>query len=132
MLEIVPVILREANAFEAFYEKKAQPDYEGTLQGGRSIVIEAKYTDESVMLQSRVNKTQAQYMTEKAALGANCYIVAGFGSGSVYFVPWALWADMQDVFGHKYVTEAQLAPYRAESAEGGLLLLPDIQEAGTE
>ena len=28
-----------------FYEKKAQPDYAGTLRGGRSVYMEAKFTD---------------------------------------------------------------------------------------
>ena len=112
--------------FEAFYEKKAQPDYEGTLRGGQSVVFEAKYTDGKKMEQNRVSATQAQYMTEKAALGARCYVVAGFSSGNVYCIPWALWADMQVIFGRKYVTEEQLAPYRAASAPDGTLLLAGI------
>lgn len=116
--------------FEAFYTQKAQPDYEGTLQGGQSIVLEAKYTDDRKMLQSRVSKVQAQYMAEKAALGAACYVVAGFGSGNVYCIPWELWADMQSVFGRKYVTEEQLSPYRAASAADGSLMLPGRNKTG--
>lgn len=30
--------------FIAYYEKAAQPDYKGTLKGGRAVVFEAKYT----------------------------------------------------------------------------------------
>ena len=40
--------------FIACYEKKAQPDYKGTLKGGRSIMFEAKFTATERMEQSRV------------------------------------------------------------------------------
>lgn len=30
--------------FIAFFEKAAQPDYKGTLKGGRAVVFEAKFT----------------------------------------------------------------------------------------
>ena len=32
-----------------FYEKKAQPDYAGTLRGGRSVYMEAKFTGSNRM-----------------------------------------------------------------------------------
>lgn len=34
-----------------FYEKKAQPDYAGTLRGGRSVYMEAKFTGSNRMEQ---------------------------------------------------------------------------------
>ena len=39
--------------FIAYYEKAAQPDYKGTLKGGRAVVFEAKYTHSAQMEQSR-------------------------------------------------------------------------------
>ena len=35
--------------FIAYYEKAAQPDYKGTLKGGRAVVFEAKYTHSAQM-----------------------------------------------------------------------------------
>ena len=45
--------------FIAYYEKAAQPDYKGTLKGGRAVVFEAKYTHSAQMEQSRVTREQA-------------------------------------------------------------------------
>ena len=109
--------------FEAFYEKKAQPDYKGTVKGGRTVCFEAKYTSSDHMEQSRVKENQAAYMDKLTELGARCYVLAGFGSGEVYRIPWPIWAAMKETFGRKYVTEADLTTYRAQKMRNVLLLL---------
>lgn len=109
--------------FIAFYEKKAQADYKGTLKGGRTIVFEAKYTSTEKMEQSRVTKDQADYIDEHAALGARCYVVIGFDSGEVYCIPWDVWTNMKALFGRKYVKETDIQKYRVKSAWNGALLL---------
>ena len=38
--------------FIAYYEKQAQPDYKGTIKGGRTIMFEAKFTAADRMEQS--------------------------------------------------------------------------------
>ncbi len=90
--------------FVAFYEKKAQPDYKGTIKGGRTVMYEAKYTGTDRMEQSRVLASQAEYMKKHAALGAWCYVLAGFASGEVYCIPWSVWDHMKERFRRKYVT----------------------------
>lgn len=109
--------------FIAFFVKKAQPDYKGTLKGGRAVMFEAKFTSGDRIEQSRVTDGQAEYMSRQSALGARCYVVAGFASGSVYRVPWEVWTDMKSRFGRKYVTEADLKPYTVASAWNDMLEL---------
>ena len=109
--------------FIAFFEKKAQPDYKGTLKGGRSIMFEAKYTDSEKMEQSRVNKEQTDYLDKHHKLGARCYVIAGFGSGEVYCIPWDVWQDMKAIYGRKYVKETDIQNYRVKSAWSGLLMI---------
>lgn len=109
--------------FEAFYEKKAQPDYKGTVKGGRTVCFEAKFTGSDRMEQSRVLETQRDYMDKLTELGARCYVLAGFGSGEVYRIPWPVWAAMKETFGRKYVTEADLTEYRVKQARNVLLIL---------
>lgn len=109
--------------FEAFFVKKAQPDYEGTIKGGRTVIFEAKYTDTSKIEQSRVTTSQTDYINEKSSLGARCYVLAGFGSGAVYKIPWSIWSNMKAIFGRKYVTESDIAEYKVETATNGTLLL---------
>ena len=60
------------------------------------------------MEQSRVLQSQQDYMDRHQALGARCFVIAGFSSGMVYCVPWDIWKTMKDHFGRKYVTEADL------------------------
>lgn len=44
--------------FLACYTKQAQPDYGGTLKGGRSIYFEAKHTDDERIEQRRLTQEQ--------------------------------------------------------------------------
>lgn len=111
--------------FIACYEKKAQPDYKGTLKGGRSIMFEAKFTATERMEQSRVLEGQANYMNRHQKLGARCYVVIGFQSMEVYRIPWEVWSAMKEHFGRKYVTEADVEKYRVPIAWNGALMLLD-------
>ena len=92
--------------FVAYFEKKAQPDYKGTIKGGRTVMFEAKFTSSVKMEQNRVTPGQAEYLDQHQALGARCYIVAGFSTGNVYRLPWNVWRDMKALFGRKYISES--------------------------
>lgn len=109
--------------FVAAFEKPAQPDYKGTLQGGRAVVFEAKHTTTGQMEQSRVTEAQAKRLEHHQELGALCFVVAGFGSEEVYRVPWKVWRDMKAAFGRKYVTPKDLEEYRVRLGRSGVLLL---------
>lgn len=111
--------------FIACFLKKAQPDYKGTVKGGRSVMFEAKYTTQPRMAQDVVNEAQWEYLDRSAALGARCYVLAGFKSGGVYRIPWTDWTDMKRLFGHKYVTEDQIQKYQVKRAWNDTLLILD-------
>lgn len=111
----------EAGRFIAAFDKKAQPDYKGTIKGGRSVMFEAKYTASDRITADRVTEEQWEYLSQAASLGAFCYILAGFNTGSVYKIPWEIWSKMKDYFGRKYVTEADLTQYQVQLAWNGLL-----------
>lgn len=109
--------------FVACYEHKAQPDYKGVIKGGRAVMFEAKFTSTDRMTQDRVSQEQMAYMEENQALGARCYVLAGFPGGAVYRLPWDVWKDMKARFGRKYVTEADLQNYRVPMDRAGRLQL---------
>lgn len=113
--------------FEAFFEKKAQPDYKGTIKGGRTVMFEAKFTSTGKMEQSRVLQGQADYLDRHQELGARCYVIVGFSSGAVYRFPWNIWRNLKKHFGRKYVTEAdtEIAAYQVPVTRDGVLLLLD-------
>lgn len=126
--EPMKVIRRMAEGrFMACFLKKAQPDYKGIIKGGRMVVFEAKYTDRAQLKHSVVIDTQAAYMDRYTALGARCYVIAGFSSGNVYRLPWTDWQDMKRLFGRKYITEQDqiIIKYRVPVARNDVLLLLD-------
>lgn len=94
--------------FPAIFTAKAQPDFTGTLMGGRSVMIEAKGTDGDRVTQDRVQPSQAAYLDAHARLGAICGIIVCLGFTSFGFVPWAAWKNLKDLCGHKYVNAEDL------------------------
>lgn len=94
--------------FTAIYTKKAQGDYSGVLAGGRMLAFEAKSTRGDMLRQSAVTETQTDWMNEKEAFGAMCFVLVSM-MGRLYFrVPWAEWRDMKEINGRKYVTAQDL------------------------
>lgn len=113
----------DGGKFIAVFSSKAQPDYKGTRNGGRSVMFEAKYTSGDRIADNRVTETQWKYLSQAADLGAHCYVLAGFSSGNVYKIPWEIWRDMKAYFGRKYIkdTDPQLQQYKLKTSWHGLL-----------
>lgn len=111
--------------FVACFERKAQPDYKGTIKGGRTVLFEAKFTSGDRIEQNAVKDNQAAYLDRYSGLGARCFILVGFSSGNVYRVPWMAWKTMKTRYGHKYATEAELEPYRVKIAWNDTLMIFD-------
>lgn len=109
--------------FEGFFAKKAQPDFKGTLLGGRAVVFEAKCNTTGRMLQSEVNDVQRASMNSHSTLGAAVFVVVSMNLTSFYRVPWEVWEAMKEHFGHKYMTSAELAPYEIKFKDGVLQFL---------
>jgi recombination protein U len=103
--------------------KKAQPDFKGTLNGGRSVVFEAKHTDEGRILASRVTDAQAELLDKHELLGALTFILVSFGMEEFYRIPWYDWKRMKELYGRKYVTPSDLGEYRVREADGVLRFL---------
>lgn len=109
--------------FTACYSKKAQPDYKGTLAGGRSVVFEAKHTDKDRLLQSAVTDEQEKRLDRHAALGAECFVLVSFSFRQFFKVPWAVFRRMKDYYGRKYITPADVQEYKVEYMGGVLRFL---------
>lgn len=112
-------------SFEAVFTKQAQPDFQGTIDGGRSVVFEAKATDKDRILQSAVTDEQAHAMQSHAKKGALVFVLVCLRGRAVYRVPWEVWWRMKEHFGHKYMTAEALEPYRVQMRRGVILFLGD-------
>ncbi|MDR2513889.1 MAG: Holliday junction resolvase RecU [Christensenellaceae bacterium] len=115
----------DGGKFIAFYEKQAQPDYKGTLKGGRSVVFEAKHTTDERIDQNRVTQEQGSRLDKHASMGAECFVVVGFSMNDFFKVPWEVWRDMKNHFGRKYATIEELEQYRVATGKMGYLLILD-------
>lgn len=106
--------------FMACYTKQAQPDYGGTLKGGQSIYFEAKHTESDRIEWGRLTEEQRTDLEEHWKLGALVYVMVSFGFTEFYRIPWSVWRDMVEKFGHKHIKKAEIPEYKVP-AVGGII-----------
>lgn len=106
--------------FLACYTKQAQPDYKGTLDGGRAVVFEAKHTDSARMKRNVISSEQERQLDRHAALGAECFVMVSFAFRQYFKVPWPVFRDMKQHYGRKYITPEDVGEYEVKYI-GGIL-----------
>lgn len=94
-----------------FTRLRAQPDFQGTLKGGRSIVFEAKYTGTDRIHRNVLTETQSALLQCHCEAGAVAGVCAGIRE-DCFFIPWEVWRDMKGIFGRQYVRVEDLRGYR--------------------
>lgn len=109
-MKVIGVLDRNRGIFKAVFEKQAQPDYKGTLKGGRAVAFEAKSTDTDRIQQKVVTEEQWRSLDLHEAMGAWCFVLVALEM-KYYRVPWSKWKTMKEDCGHKYMNSADLSPY---------------------
>lgn len=113
--------------FIACYTKQAQPDYKGTLKGGRAVVFDAKHTDADKIESSRVTEEQREELDSHYNLGACAFILVSFSMKEFYRIPWPVWKNMQDLYGRKHMKKVDCEPFRVPYMAGVIKLLEGIE-----
>lgn len=116
--------------FLACYTKSAQPDFKGTLEGGYSVVFEAKHTDGDRIEYSRLTKEQIERMESHYKLGAFCFVMVSFNLEHFCRIPWAVWRDMKALYGRKYITFEECGRYKVPNRSGMIMLFDGICRGG--
>lgn len=122
--------LRQPNRlgqFLACYVKAGQPDFKGTLDGGRSVVFEAKHTDTDRIKYDRLTDEQVEKLSTHHKLGAAAFVLVSFGLQDFFRIPWEVWRDMKAIYGRKYIKQQECEPYRVRYISGVLKLLEGIE-----
>lgn len=114
--------------FTGRFTAHAQPDFQGTLNGGRAICFEAKYTTTNRMKQNVLTDTQIKALGYHASRGAVAGVCIGI-QDSFFFIPWDVWRDMPEIYGHKYITAAEVEEYRVRF-NGAVLFLDYVHGKG--
>ena len=112
---------REGGLFMGRFTAHAQPDFQGTLAGGRSVIFEAKYTSTEAMKRDVLTETQMRTLEEHHRLGALAGVCVGIRD-RFFFVPWPVWDGMKRYFGRQTVTEEDLEPFRVRFNRAVLFL----------
>ncbi|WP_373757842.1 Holliday junction resolvase RecU [Jeotgalibaca porci] len=102
----------------AVFEKKGQPDFKGTLKGGRSIVFEAKHTSANLIKLDRVERHQMDNLSSHNQLGAECFILISFQLKSFYRVPIEDWEALPGALNKKTANEKDLTQYKVDVKHG--------------
>ena len=113
--------------FLACYTKAGQPDFKGTLTGGRSVVFEAKHTDGDRIEYGRLTDEQIEKLSKHHELGAAAFILVSFGLQDFYRIPWEVWRDMKAIYKRKHIKQPELESYRVQYIAGVLKLLEGVE-----
>ena len=104
----------------------AEPDFKGCVAGGRLICFEAKFTGTARINQDVVTKTQADILEKYDSLGAIAAVCVGIQQDA-FMVPWEVFGNMKQYFGHKYATAADIKTYQVEN--DGVIKFLDFLDA---
>ena len=90
-------------------------------------MFEAKHTDSDRINQNVVTDTQWKNLDIYEKFGAQCYVMVSMGLKKFYRVPWDIWKIMKELFGHKFMTEKELEPYRLREKQCTILILEGVE-----
>lgn len=128
MKPIRPYGNRSAGQFIACYTKNAQPDFKGSLCDGSCIIFDVKHTEKGKIQQSVITETQWEILDKYETMGARCYVVVSINLKKFYRVPWGIWKQMGELFGHKYMSvDAELEPYQVPDKNCTVLFLEGVE-----
>ena len=99
--------------FTGRFTKAAQPDFQGTLQNGISIVFEAKKTSKDRINRNVLTEEQMNVLEAHQSMSAKCYVCACIAD-QCFMIPWEIWRDMKEHFGRKYIKAEDVTQYKVK------------------
>ncbi|KAF5043773.1 Recombination protein U [anaerobic digester metagenome] len=114
--------------FMGRFTAHAQPDFQGTLEDGKSIVFEAKTTTTDRLKRDILTVEQQDALERHLNLGAVAAVCVSV-KDKFFFIPWEIWRDMKKHYGRKYVTAEDIEEYRVKF-NGTVLFLDNVHESG--
>nr|DAU70918.1 MAG TPA: recombination protein [Caudoviricetes sp.] len=99
--------------FQGRFTARAEPDFQGTLSSGQSIVFEAKHTMQDKMLQSVLTDVQIHSLLTHESLGAKAGVCISI-QDEFFFIPIRIWANMKELYGRKYIRADDIQEYKVK------------------
>ena len=110
--------------FTGRFSAHAQPDFQGTLYGGQSIVFEAKRTSKDRITRNVLTDTQMDVLEKHNRLGALCGVCTCI-QDDFFFIPWNMWRDMKEMYGRQYLKAEDIEEYKVRF-DGAVHFLQNI------
>lgn len=98
------------NQFNGRFIGKAEPDFFGSVKGGKVIVFESKYTSKDRINQTVISENQKKCLDLYEQVNAIAGVCVGINK-TYGFVPWEKWKEMAKRYGRKYMTEEELKEF---------------------
>lgn len=108
--------------FTGFFTRQAQPDFKGTLAGGRAIVFDAKATSTEKIPVASLTDEQKDTLLLHDELGAVSGVMMCFGFNRFAFMPIKKFLCAKELNGHAYWTAKECADQNAIIEKRGNLL----------
>ena len=112
----------DSGHFETVFEKSAQPDFKGTVKGGKCVVFDAKFTESDRIKYQVLSEHQRKKLLKYDELGAIAFVLVGFANGAIYKIDIHIWEKMKEQFGRYYIKQDELEElnFRAITNKNGL------------
>lgn len=113
----------ENGHFETVFTKSAQPDFKGTIKGGKTVVFDAKFTESDRITYQALSDYQREMLLSYDELGAMAFILVGFFDGSMYKIDIKQWSCMKQNFGRKYIKQIELDEFgmKIRKSQNGIM-----------
>ncbi len=113
----------ENGRFETVFLKSAQPDFKGTIKGGRTVVFDAKFTESTAISYQALSDHQREVLMQYDELGAMAFVLVGFADGNMYKIDIKTWRNMKEIFGHKHIKQQEMEEHqlKAQHAPNGMI-----------
>lgn len=127
----------EQGKFIGHFAKKAQPDFQGCIKGGQSIVFDAKATSTDKIPTSALTDVQREILLRRDLLGAISGVLMCYGFKAFAFVPIQTFLNAKKLNGHQHWTADEACQYGSKvEYKGGRLrilnILSERREANDE
>lgn len=122
----------EEGKFVACFKKSAQPDFKGTLMGGRSICFDAKSTCTGKIPVSALTDEQIDSLTEHTLLGALTGVLCCYDFNTFAFIPFDIFMKAKELNGHKHWTAEEAKEHAVYVKNGWLNFLEGANKCTTK
>lgn len=113
--------------FAGHFKGQAQPDYKGTLRGGRAVVFDAKATTTDRIQISALSAEQQICLGIHKNLGAVAGVLCCWSFRDFAFIPYDMFIMAKELNGHKYWTASEAAIYTVPIEDGYIKFLKNYE-----